>query len=72
MAFVFLGLLDFQGPVQGLVRQAFGLPASWSVEVRHSASVLAIMVLVLFPYVYLLVRESSEVVPLSKRARERP
>ena len=56
MAFVFLGLLDFQGPVQGLVRQAFGLPASWSVEVRHSASVLAIMVLVLYPYVYLLAR----------------
>ena len=56
MAFVFLGLLDFQGPVQGLVRQAFGLPPSWSVEVRHGAGVLAIMVLVLYPYVYLLAR----------------
>lgn len=56
MAFVFLGLLDFQGPVQGLIRQAFGLPASWSVEVRNSAGVLAIMVLVLYPYVYLLAR----------------
>ena len=56
MAFVFLGLLDFQGPVQGLVREAFGLPASWSVEVRHAAGVVAIMVLVLYPYVYLLAR----------------
>ncbi len=56
MAFVFLGLLDFQGPVQGLVRQAFDLPASWSVEVRHSTGVLAVMVLVLYPYVYLLAR----------------
>ena len=56
MAFVFLGLLDFQGPVQGLARQVFDLPASWSVEVRNPASVLAIMVLVLYPYVYLLAR----------------
>ena len=56
MAFVFLGLLDFQGPLQGLARQAFGLPASWSVEVRHPLGVLAIMVLVLYPYVYLLAR----------------
>ena len=56
MAFVFLGLLDFQGPVQGLIRQIFDLPTSWNVEVRHSASVLAIMVLVLYPYVYLLAR----------------
>ena len=56
MAFVFLGLLDFQGPVQGLVREAFDLPASWSVEVRHAAGVVAIMVLVLYPYVYLLAR----------------
>lgn len=56
MAFVFLGLLDFQGPVQGFLRQAFGLPASWSVEARHSVGVLAVMVLVLYPYVYLLAR----------------
>ena len=56
MAFVFLGLLDFQGPVQGLVRQVFDLPAYWSVEVRHSTGVLAVMVLVLYPYVYLLAR----------------
>lgn len=56
MAFVFLGLLDFQGPVQGLIRQIFDLPTSWNVEVRHSASVLTIMVLVLYPYVYLLAR----------------
>ena len=56
MAFVFLGLLDFQGPVQGLARQVFGLPASWNVEVRHASGVLVIMALVLYPYVYLLAR----------------
>ena len=56
MAFVFLGLLDFQGPVQGLLRQVFDLPASWSIEARHPAGVLAVMVLVLYPYVYLMAR----------------
>ncbi len=56
MAFVFLGLLDFQGPAQALAREAFDLPESWSVEARRPASVLAIMTLVLYPYVYLLAR----------------
>ena len=42
--------------MQGFLRQAFDLPASWSIEARHSVGVLAVMVLVLYPYVYLLAR----------------
>ena len=58
MAFVFLGLMDFQGPVQGALRFLFGLPPSWSFEVRHTAGVICVMTLVLYPYVYMLARSA--------------
>ena len=56
MAFVFLGLLDFQGPAQELARRWLDLPASAWIDVRGPAGVLAVMTLVLYPYVYLLAR----------------
>ncbi len=58
MAFVFLGILDFQGPVQEALRDWFDLPGSWYVEARHPLGVLAVMTLVLYPYVYMLARAS--------------
>ena len=56
MAFVFLGLMDFQGPVQSGARALFGLPNAWFLEVRNPLGVLAVMTLVLYPYVYMLSR----------------
>ncbi len=58
MAFVFLGLMDFQGPAQGALRFLFGLPEAWSFEVRHAAGVICVMALVLYPYVYMLARSA--------------
>ena len=53
LAFVWLGLLDFSGPVQTGLRDLFGsgfrLP-----EFRSAAGVVQTMTLALYPYVYLL------------------
>ncbi|MBF7730101.1 ABC transporter permease [Pseudomonas sp. N040] len=55
LAFVFIGLLDFAGPLQTLLREWFGsglrLP-----RVRSSGGVTVVLVLVFYPYVYLLAR----------------
>lgn len=55
LAFVFVGLLDFAGPVQSLLREWFGsglrLP-----RVRSTGGVIIALVLVFYPYVYLLAR----------------
>lgn len=55
LAFVFVGLLDFAGPVQSLLREWFGsglrLP-----RVRSTGGVVLVLVLVFYPYVYLLAR----------------
>jgi len=55
LAFVFVGLLDFAGPLQTLLREWFGsglrLP-----RVRSTCGVVIVLVLVFYPYVYLLAR----------------
>lgn len=56
LAFVFLGLMDFSGPVQSSIRQLFDLPGNWYLEVRNSGGVMLVMSLVLYPYVYMLSR----------------
>lgn len=57
LAFVALGLLDHTGPVQTAVREMFGndvtLPA-----IRSTGGVISVMVLVLYPYVYMLARSA--------------
>lgn len=57
LAFVFVGLLDFAGPVQSLLRELFGsglrLP-----RVRSTGGVIIVLVLVFYPYVYLLARNA--------------
>lgn len=57
LAFVFVGLLDFAGPVQSLLREWFGsglrLP-----RVRSTGGVILVLVLVFYPYVYLLARNA--------------
>jgi len=56
LAFVAIGLLDFAGPVQTFVRGLLGPGGHWFPEVRSEAGVVAVMVLALYPYVYLLAR----------------
>jgi iron(III) transport system permease protein len=58
LAFVFVGVLDFSGPVQAAIRSLFGLPPAWSFEVRNTLGVIVVMTLVLYPYVYMLARVS--------------
>jgi iron(III) transport system permease protein len=55
LAFVFVGLLDFAGPVQTLMREWFGTGIRLP-RVRSTGGVIIVLVLVFYPYVYLLAR----------------
>ncbi len=55
MAFVFLGLFNFAGPLQTAWRQWFGSSSGFP-DVQSPPFVIAVFTLVLYPYVYLLVR----------------
>ncbi|MCL7462703.1 iron ABC transporter permease [Pseudomonas sp. NW5] len=57
LAFVFVGLLDFAGPVQSLLRELFG-SALRLPRVRSTGGVILVLVLVFYPYVYLLARNA--------------
>jgi iron(III) transport system permease protein len=56
-AFASIGLLDFTGPVQTLLREWFG-STSWFPPIRSRGGVILIMTLALYPYVYLLARNA--------------
>lgn len=56
LAFVALGMFDFTGPLQTLLRQHFGPGGYWFPEMRSPGAVIAVMVLVFYPYVYMLAR----------------
>lgn len=57
LAFVFVGLLDFAGPVQSLAREWFGTGLRFP-RVRSTGGVIVVLVLVFYPYVYLLARSA--------------
>jgi iron(III) transport system permease protein len=57
MAFIFLGLMDFAGPVQSAMRLLPGLEGTM-LEVRTTPFVVVVLGLTLYPYVYLLSRTS--------------
>ncbi|KWV88549.1 Sulfate transport system permease protein CysW [Pseudomonas fluorescens] len=57
LAFVFVGLLDFAGPVQTLLREWFGTGLRLP-RVRSTSGVVIVLVLVFYPYVYLLARSA--------------
>nr|WP_239482315.1 iron ABC transporter permease [Pseudomonas insulae] len=57
LAFVFIGLLDFAGPLQSLWREWFGTGFRFP-RVRSTGGVIAVLVLVFYPYVYLLARSA--------------
>ncbi|MHC4109203.1 MAG: ABC transporter permease, partial [Planctomycetota bacterium] len=58
IAYTYTGLLDFAGPVQGGLRELFGWGRGdyWFPEIRSLGGAIAMMALVLYPYVYLLSR----------------
>ncbi|MBY6203644.1 iron ABC transporter permease [Halomonas denitrificans] len=58
LAFIYLGLLDFAGPLQTALREAFGATPGWLGALARPAGVLPILVLAFYPYVYLLARAS--------------
>ena len=55
LAFVFLGVLDYSGPVQTQWRLWFGADA-WFPDIYSGSSVALVMGCVLYPYVYMLAR----------------
>src|SRR5262245_60044743 len=55
LGFVFLGLLDYAGPVQSALRNWVG-PAAGVLDVRSGVGVTVVMTLAFYPYVYLLAR----------------
>ncbi len=56
LAFVFLGLLDFSGPVQTMLRSWLPDSREWFPNVRSAGGIIVVMSLALYPYVYLLAR----------------
>ncbi|MBC9252743.1 iron ABC transporter permease [Pseudomonas alcaligenes] len=57
LAFVFIGLFDFSGPLQSLLREWFGMGIRLP-RVRSTGGVIIVLVLVFYPYVYLLARSA--------------
>lgn len=58
LAYTYTGLMDFAGPVQTALRAWFGWSRRdyWFPEVRSLGGAIAMLVLVFYPYVYLLAR----------------
>jgi iron(III) transport system permease protein len=57
MAFVFLGLFEYSGPLQSWLRD-HDLHALTVADVRNVGSISLVMIAVLYPYVYLLARNA--------------
>ncbi len=57
MAFVFLGLMSYTGPVQSAMRSWFGNDVYFP-NVQASGAVILLLILVLYPYVYMLARSA--------------
>ncbi len=58
IAYTYTGMLDFSGPVQGMIRELTGLGYGeyWFPEIRSLGGAMTMLTLVLYPYVYLLSR----------------
>ena len=60
LAFVFIGLLDFSGPVQTFLRAKFDISLDGFLNIRSAGGVILVLSLALFPYVYLLARNTFQ------------
>jgi iron(III) transport system permease protein len=57
LAFVVLGLFDFSGPLQQGLREWLGSSFSF-IDIRSEFTVITVLILVLYPYVYMLSRSA--------------
>lgn len=60
LAFVFIGLFDFSGPVQTILRARLFSSTKWFPDIRSAGGVILVMSLALYPYVYLLARNAFQ------------
>lgn len=60
LAFVFIGLFDFSGPVQTLLRTHIAGSMDWFPNIRSAGGVIVVLSLALYPYVYLLARNAFQ------------
>ncbi|WP_299810759.1 iron ABC transporter permease [uncultured Roseibium sp.] len=61
VAFSYVEVLEYTGPIQGLIRDIFGFTTSrdyWFPEIRSLGGAIFVMGAVLYPYVYLTTRAS--------------
>ena len=59
VAYVYTDILEYAGPIQGLLRDIFGWTTKrdyWFPEIRSLGGAISMMTLVLYPYIYLLSR----------------
>ncbi|MFT4654477.1 MAG: iron(III) transport system permease protein [Patiriisocius sp.] len=58
IAYTYTGMLDFSGPLQQLLRALFNAPLNQQMlpDIRSLEGAVVVMILVLYPYVYLLAR----------------
>lgn len=58
IAYTYTGLLDYAGPAQTALRELFGMQGGmrWIPDIRSLPGAIVMLVLVLYPYVYLLAR----------------
>ena len=59
IAYVYTDLLEYAGPLQGIMRDTFGWTSHrdyWFPEIRSLGGAISMLTLVLYPYVYLLAR----------------
>lgn len=74
VAFAYIEVLDYTGPVQSFIRSLFGFTTSrdyWFPEIRSLGGAVFVMGIVLYPYVYLTTRasfliQSSSVLDVSR------
>ena len=68
IAYVYTDFLDYAGPVQGALRDAFGWRTSrdyWFPEIRSMGGAVLVMGAVLYPYVYMMARAAFKLTPHS-------
>lgn len=61
IAFAYVEVMDYTGPLQSFIRQVFGFHTSrdyWFPEIRSLGGAIFVMSVVLYPYVYLTTRAS--------------
>ena len=68
IAYTYTDLLEYAGPVQGMLRDLFGWHSArdyWFPEIRSMGGAVLVMASVLYPYIYLMARTAFRLTPTS-------